>query len=84
MIAQSLDNGNPDIVNPQLFSLSDEDPSKNPLCPHYDSCLNVAAKENWPQFTCQACGFHSFRTKIKPDAREMMAYYRLLHKIFMG
>ena len=84
MIAENLNQNNPDIVNPILFSAPDEDPSKNALCPHYDKCLDLAARENWPQFTCQACTFQKFHSKIKPDGHEMMGYYRLLHKIFRG
>lgn len=27
-------------------------------CPHYESCLNFAAVQNWKAFNCESCGFY--------------------------
>ncbi len=31
---------------------------RNFVCPHYDECLNLAAKSMWPGFTCKFCEFN--------------------------
>jgi hypothetical protein len=72
-----------DFVNPEPCSPSEKDPSKNALCPYYDQCLNLAVEENWAQFTCQGCVFKNSHVQIKPNACEMMGYYRLISKIFV-
>lgn len=83
MIAESAAQNILDNTNPNPCSASKEDPLKNALCPYYDQCLDLAFEKNWSQFTCQDCGFQNSRTQIKPNAREMMGYYRLLSKIFV-
>jgi len=72
-----------DIVNPESCPASEEELLKNAFCPYYDRCLDLAVEENWSQFTCQGCGFQDSRIQIKPNAREMVGYYRLLSKIFV-
>jgi len=83
MIAEHIDQNTHDTVNPEPFSGPDEDLFKNALCSHYDQCLDLAAKENWPQFSCQACKFQNSHIEIKPNAGEMTGYYRLLTRVFM-
>ena len=83
MIAESINQNVQDTVNPEPFSEPDEDLFKNVLCPYYDQCLDLAAKENWPQFSCQACRFQNAYRKTEPNAHEMEGYYRLLSRVFM-
>lgn len=83
MIAEGAAQNIPDSLNPEPCSASEEGLIKNALCPYYDRCLDLAVEENWPQFTCQACGFQNSHTQIKPNTRDMMGYYRLFSKIFV-
>ena len=84
MLPERLEQNILDIANPEPCSASDEDPLKNAFCPHYDQCLDLAFTENWPQFTCQACGFQNFHIEIEPNAGEKMGYYRLLSRVFFN
>jgi hypothetical protein len=83
MIAENAAQNILDSLNPEPCSASEEGPLKNALCPHYEQCLDLAVKENWPQFTCEACSFQNSRTQIRPNALEMKGYYSLLSRIFV-
>ncbi len=84
MLPERLEQNILEITNPTLCSASDEDPVKNAFCPHYDQCLDLAFTENWPQFTCQACGFQNVHLRMELNASEMMGSYRLLSSIFFN
>ena len=83
MIAESAAHNILNSLKPEPCPASEEDPLKNALCPYYAQCLDLAIEKQWPQFTCQACGFKNSCMKIRPNAREIMGCYRLLSRIFV-
>ena len=72
------------IPKPQPFHEWQEVPLKNPFCPYYGRCLNLAVEASWPQFTCCECRFQTHQMPLNPDAYEVKAYYNLLARIFVG
>ena len=36
-------------------------------CIHYGKCLDLAARENWPGFSCEACDFRDKGIPADPD-----------------
>jgi hypothetical protein len=81
---ESLDQRTSDRLGPKPYSAAAEDVFKKVFCQYYAECLNLAASDNWPQFTCQNCNRPHSEIEIKPSARELMGYYRLLHKVLIG
>lgn len=67
---------------PQPYFGGDISPLKNPFCPYYNECLEMAAEAGWPQFTCSDCGYRDLHLHRVPQAYEMEGHYRLLERIF--
>ncbi len=68
---------------PESFLPLEVEPLKNPFCPHYGECLDLAVKERWPQFTCYKCEFRNSKEPVIKNSRELEGYYQLLRKVFM-
>ena len=68
---------------PESFLPMEVEPLKNPFCPHYGECLDLAIQEKWPQFTCSKCDFKNLQEPVENSFREVEGCYQLLKKVFM-
>jgi len=46
-------------------------------CPHYESCLDFAAIQNWKAFNCESCGFYVNSLKKAPASQEEKVIVRI-------
>lgn len=84
LVGKSFDRSMDKRLGPRPCPAVEDTVFKQVFCRRYDACLDKAARENWPQFTCRGCQELGNTTAMRPSPRELRGCYCLLHKLFIG